>query len=310
MASVIAPSHRIPRTLVLGEVLVDAICEHPVARFEEVDGFVPHLGGAKANVSVVVARHGGRAALAGVVGADPWGRWLRRRLAVEGVDLDWLLSVDGVATPVAFVTTDADAEPSYAFHGAGLTPGFGALAAVIEPAVDGCDALFLGTSMQVERDHREVARTARARALERGMPVVFDPNLRLDLWADPADAIAVAREGVPGAFLVKANRGELRMLTGEDDPIAGARALLGGGAANVVVTLGPDGALLVADGVERTVPGVAARAVNATGAGDTIAGVLLARLARDGWATATLAGALPEAVAAAARSTESWGAVS
>ncbi|WP_320670545.1 PfkB family carbohydrate kinase [Patulibacter defluvii] len=297
--------------LVLGEVLVDAICEHPVASFDEVDGFVPHVGGAKANVAVVLAREGGRAALAGVVGDDPWGRWLRRRLAAEGVDLTWLLARPEVVTPIAFVAVDADAEPTYAFHGDGLTPGFGALAPLVEAAVDGSRALYLGTSMQVAPDHRAVVRAARDRALRRGRPVVVDPNLRFDLWPSPDQALAVAREAVPGAFLVKANRAELRAISGRDDPHEGARALLDQGAANVVVTLGAEGALLVAgDGTVTTAAGVTARAVNAIGAGDTVAGLLLARLARDGWTSATLAAALPDAVAAAARSTERWGAVS
>lgn len=298
------------RVLALGEVLVDLICERPAASFEDADAFVPHLGGAIANVCAVVARHGGRAALGGVVGADAWGAWLARRLADEGVGLEWLLRRDAVTTPVAFVTVSAEAEPAYAFYGAGLTPGFGALADTITPAVDACDALFFGTSMQVEPAHRAVTQMARARAQERGAPVVFDPNVRLSLWADPAEAVAVARADVPEAFLVKANRDEVRLLTGEDDPEAGARALLALGARNVVVTLGADGALLVADGVRQRVAGPRVRPVNATGAGDTIAGVLLARLGQHGYATGTLEQALPEAVAAAARSTESWGAVS
>lgn len=298
------------RVLVLGEVLVDLICEHPVASFEQADAFVPHLGGAIANVCVVVTRHGGRAALGGVVGADAWGDWLACRLADEGVGREWLLRRDEVATPVAFVTVSAEAEPSYAFYGAGLTPGFGALADSIGAAVDGCDALFFGTSMQIEPDHRAVTQAARTRALERGLPVVVDPNVRLDLWSDPAEAVAVARASVPGAFLLKANRDEVRLLTGEDEPEAGARALLELGAGHVVVTLGADGALLVADGVRQQVAGRPVRAVNATGAGDTIAGVLLARLGQHGFSTRTLEQALPEAVEAAARSTESWGATS
>lgn len=296
--------------LALGEVLVDMICERPAASFGDVDAFVPHVGGAIANVCVVVARHGGRAALGGVVGADAWGTWLARRLADEGVGLEWLLHRDAVTTPVAFVTVSAEAEPAYAFYGAGLTPGFGALADTITTAVDACDALFFGTSMQVEPAHRAVTQMARARARERGIPIVFDPNVRLSLWTDPAEAIAVARADVPGTFLVKANRDEVRLLTGDDDPETGARALLALGASNVVVTLGADGALLVADGVRQRVAGPRVQPVNATGAGDTIAGVLLARLGRHGYSTGTLEQALPEAVVAAARSTESWGAVS
>ena len=129
--------------------------------------------------------------------------------------------------------------------------------------------------------------------------------------AHPARAAdAVARAACRGAFLVKCNRAEARLLTGEDDPARAAEALLAGGAQHVVVTLGADGALLRGAGPAPDVPGVPARPVDATGAGDAVIGVLLARLARAGFYPAALAAALPEAaVEAGARATERWGAV-
>jgi sugar/nucleoside kinase (ribokinase family) len=81
-----------------------------------------------------------------------------------------------------------------------------------------------------------------ALALER--PVVFDANLRLHRWPHPGRAASVARECVPGAFLVKANREEAPLLTGERDPAAGAAALAAAGPALAVVTLGADGAVV------------------------------------------------------------------
>ena len=61
--------------LCLGEALVDMICERHVESLDEADMFVPHFGGAVANVALLAARAGGRTALAGGVGDDPWGRW-------------------------------------------------------------------------------------------------------------------------------------------------------------------------------------------------------------------------------------------
>ena len=49
--------------------------------------------------------------------------------------------------------------------------------------------------------------------------------------------------------------------------------------------------------------------VDTTGAGDAVSGVLLARLTAGGYDPAVLADALPEAVAAAARVTERFGAI-
>ena len=156
---------------------------------------------------------------------------------------------------------------------------------------------------------RELTQAAHARALELGRPVIFDPVLRPGRWGNPGRATTVARDCVPGAFLVKASRDEARALTGESDPVRAAEALLAAGAENAVITLGADGALLRGPGLRRRVPGRPARALNAAGAGDTFGGILLARAAAAGWYPPALAAALEEAVAAAAQATERWGPV-
>src|SRR3712207_2891942 len=63
------------RTLCLGEALVDLVCERPVSGLAQADAFVPHFGGATANVCVTAARLGGDVALAGGAGDDGWGHW-------------------------------------------------------------------------------------------------------------------------------------------------------------------------------------------------------------------------------------------
>jgi sugar/nucleoside kinase (ribokinase family) len=99
------------------------------------------------------------------------------------------------------------------------------------------------------------------------------------------------------------------VLTGRDDPAAAADALLELGARSVVVTLGADGALLRGAGGARDLPGAPAAPVDTTGAGDAISGVLLARLTGAEFDPAVLPDALVEAVRAAARVTEQFGAI-
>jgi sugar/nucleoside kinase (ribokinase family) len=113
---------------------------------------------------------------------------------------------------------------------------------------------------------------------------------------------------VPGALLVRCNRAEAQALTGLDDPEAAARALVAAGAATVVVTLGPDGALL-RGAAHADVAGRPARVLSTVGAGDALMGVLLGRLALADYDPAAVADALPEAIEASARATERWGAV-
>ncbi|MCW2996754.1 MAG: PfkB domain protein [Solirubrobacterales bacterium] len=297
------------KTLLLGEALVDLVCERPVASLQQAASFVPHVGGSPANVAITAARLGAQVALAGGVGADAWGDWLRERLAAEGVGTELLATLRGAATAVAFVTVDEHGEPSFLIHAGAAGTATQALADALPAAVDEAGALVLSTGTLVAEDEREITLAARDRALSRGIPVLFDPNLRPGRWANPTRAVSVARGLVKDAFLVKANWVEATALTGERDPVAAAEALLAGGARHVVITCGADGAILRGGGLRLDVPGVPARVVDTTGAGDAVTGVLLARLAASGFYAPAMAAALPEAIAAGAAATERWGAL-
>ncbi len=298
------------RILCVGEALVDLVCERPVASISEADAFVPRFGGAIANVAVTAARRGADIALAGGVGTDAWGTWLHERLTAEGVDLTWFDRRDEIATPVAFVTLDAEAQPSFAIYGEGLRTAITGLGDRLVAAVDACDALFFSSNTLVDEDERAATLAARARALATGKPVIVDPNLRLERWRSRSAAVEVVGPCVEGAFLVKCNEEEALALSGELEVEDAAASLLAAGAQHVVVTRGADGALLRGGGLDRSVPGVPARPVDATGAGDAVTGVLLAALARTGFYPAALAAMLPDAVAEGARAVERYGALS
>lgn len=297
------------RTLLLGEALVDLVCERPVSSLADVDAFVPHFGGAVANVAVGAARRGARVALAGGAGDDPWGSWLRDRLETERVGLEWFSLLPGATTPFAFVTVDASGEPAYTIYGDAIDAAVDAVSGQLLEAVEACDALFLTSNTLVGERGREITFAARDRALELGRPVIVDPNLRLHRWESDAEAASAARALVNGAFLIKCNAGEGRLLTGEDRPAAAAEGLVAGGAAHAIVTRGADGAVLRGGGLRADVPGAPAEPISTVGAGDTFMAVILARLAETSFYPSAIAAAMPEAVVAAARATERWGAV-
>jgi fructokinase len=292
--------------LCLGEALVDLICEEHVDDLAQASAFVPHFGGAVANVAVVAARLGARVALAGGAGSDPWGEWLRDRLELEGVDLSWFSLVPDAQTPVAVVNVNERAEARYQIYGEAIATVVHALGKRIEDAVRECGALFLSSNTLVSDEEREISMRARELALELDRPVVFDPNLRLHRWRSHAEAAASANACVPGAMLVRCNQPEAELMTGEADPERAAQALLKAGARLVVITLGEHGAMLRGE-LRADAAGVRARVVSTIGAGDVLTGVLLARLALSGFYPAAVAAALREGVVHAARACERWG---
>jgi sugar/nucleoside kinase (ribokinase family) len=295
--------------LFIGETLVDLICERPVSGWSEAGPFVPHCGGAPTNAAIVAARCGAEVALGGGVGDDQWGDWLAARLTAERVGLEWWARLPGVRTAVAFDVIDLDAVPDFLIYGDGIEPAVRALEPRLEDAIGACSAVELGSNTLVGEGEREVCRRARALALEAGLPVVVDVNLRLHRWASADEAVAVVRELCTGALLVKLSREEASLLGGDEDPARAAEAVCASlGVRLAVVTLGADGALLRGD-ARADAPGVAARVVDTTGAGDAVTGVLVAALAAGGFDPQAAADALPRAVEVAARSTEAYGAV-
>ncbi len=295
-------------TLCLGEALVDLICERPASGIAEADSFVPHFGGAVANVAVFAARAGARVALAGGAGDDSWGAWLHDRLVREGVDTSLFELIGGSQTPIAIVTVSDAGEARYEIYGETIATVVHALRNRLEQAVRDAAALFISSNTLVGQQEREVTMRARELAIELDRPIVFDPNLRLHRWSSRADAAASANACVPGALLVRANHAEAELMTGERDPDAAALALIKAGARLVVITLGPDGAILRGE-LRANVPGVRVGVVSTIGAGDALTGILLARLAATGFYPAAVAAALPEAVAESARVCERWGAL-
>ncbi len=295
------------RVLCLGETLVDLICHRPVRRLADADAFVPHFGGSPANVAVHAARHGAQVELASGAGDDAWGAWLREHLEAEGVGLRWFELVAGASTTLAFVTVDGEGQPDFAFYGDSISRAIPAIAPRLSAAAQACEALMFSSNTLLDEREREATMDMRAQMLEHGRPVVFDPNLRLERWANPGRAITLARSCLPGLFLLKCNRAEAESLSGESDPEAAAKGLLAGGVRNVVITLGDAGAIARGE-VRATVPGIPATVVDATGAGDTLTGVLVAHLARTDFYPAAIAVGLREAVAEAARTVSRWGA--
>lgn len=96
-----------PVIAVVGDIAVDytIVTDHDRAQDEKVPVASSswELGGTAANVAAQIAKLGGRAALVGDVGADPWGGWLLDRLGGLGVDTTAVRQLPGRSTVVTIV---------------------------------------------------------------------------------------------------------------------------------------------------------------------------------------------------------------
>ncbi|RKN50607.1 carbohydrate kinase family protein [Micromonospora endolithica] len=263
--------------VVLGEALVDLLDG-------EYDGqpvYRQAVGGGPLNVAVAVARLGGDVRFAGSLGDDVLAGRIRELLAGAGVGLDGVVTVP--APTALAVATFAGAEPDFRFYGE--PPSWSLLTAddVAPALVGGADVVYCGSIVLLRPATLGAAR--RAWSLAGGLRV-FDPNVRPRLLDGP-DALVALREVVAefaaGAHLVKLSTADAELLY-PGEPVEGVAAYLRElGAATVVVTLGAAGAVVAAAGADPVrVPAPKVSAVDATGAGDSVMGALVADLLADG----------------------------
>jgi sugar/nucleoside kinase (ribokinase family) len=223
--------------------------------------------GGATNVAIAAARFGLDVQCLGEIGDDHFGEIIREALAVEGIDTSGVVETPGGRTPVAAVLVDARSEPAYLGYGGKLEVM--ALPDAWRGRIAGAQALFADGWAEHEGVPGIVLEAFR-HARASGVPVFFDPGP-----GNPALDNGWHNEAVALASVVLANEDEARRLTGAKDPVAAARALLAAGPQLVVLKRGVAGCVLLsADALELS-PGFAVEPLDATGAGDSVAGATI-----------------------------------
>jgi len=266
--------------------------------------YLQGFGGDTSNAAIAAARQGARAGYVSAVGDDVYGRMLRELWRREGVD-DGTVRTDPQAfTAVYFVTHAADGH-HFSFFRQGSAASRMTPADLPREQIAAARVLHLsGISAAISSSACDTCFAAVETARAAGVLVSFDTNLRLKLWP-VARARAVMRELIALSDICLPSLDDVQAISGLEDPDALVDFCHGLGAARVALKLGAQGAL-VSDGVQRwRLPPHRCQPVDATGAGDTFGGALLARIV----AGDALPDAARYAVVAAALSTQGYGAV-
>jgi len=259
------------RVWVLGDAVVDLVPD-------DNDRYLKCPGGAPANVAVGVARLAGDSAFIGRVGADPLGNFLRQVLSSEGVDVDHMHLDLAHRTSTVLVDLDDQGERSFTFL---VKPSADLFLQADElPEFQAGQWLHLCSIALAQEPSRSAALTAMQAIRAANGFVSFDPNIRLEVWRDPAELRACLEQALALATVVKLSREELSYLCG---PIAleqGIEQLMSRYPIQLLlVTLGGDGVL--AHDRQKLHPLGARRiqVIDSTGAGDAFVAGLLAGLA-------------------------------
>jgi fructokinase len=263
--------------LCFGEALIDFHAEgddgHGYPR-----AFVPFAGGAPANVAVAVARLGGPARFAGMLGTDLFGDLLLDSLRRAGVAVDDVVRTGEANTALAFVALDAHGERSFSFY---RPPSADLL---FRPhhfraaAFDGTAIFHVCSNSMTDPALAEATREGMRRARAAGALVSFDLNLRPALWPQGVEPRPLLWPALELADLLKLSAEEFDYLAA-DGEAALLERLWQGRARLLVVTDGAASMRWFTPGAHGELPSYRVPAVDSTAAGDAFVGSLLYRLA-------------------------------
>jgi len=260
-----------PKLTVVGSLNMDLIVRAPriPAPGETIigHGFHTAAGGKGANQAIAAARLGAQVSMVGRVGDDTYGQAQLSNLAADGVDTAFVTVDPQAHTGVALITVDDAGQNSIVVSSGANWQVNSADVDAAEAAIAGADMLLL----QLETRPEVVARAVEL-AVRHGVPVVLNP----------APARSLSPELLAQVTYLIPNESETALLAGQavtdlDSARDAARKLRQMGVVTVVLTLGEQGALLVAEGGAEHVPAFRVNVVDTTAAGDAfVAGFAVA----------------------------------
>jgi sugar/nucleoside kinase (ribokinase family)/kynurenine formamidase len=268
------------RVVSLGVHIVDTL-GRPVTHIPEkqgrqlLDEIRITAAGTAAGTAVDLAKLGADVTVMGAIGNDLLADFLVSALRAHGVDTTHLAKKHAAQTSATMLPIRPNGERP-ALH----APGATALLAPADVDLDviaAADVLHVGGPDVLGRfggePLRRIISTARAHGVITTMDVLAPGDRRT--WESLRPALEQVTYFLP-------NEDQLRRLTGNDDLVAAARAVLALGVEAVLVSRGSAGALLVTRGEQLELPALPVDVVDTTGCGDACSAGFIAGMLR-GW---------------------------
>ena len=257
----------------IGEALIDFIPDVKGERLKDVPSFTRVAGGAPANVIGAVTKLGIPSKMLTKLGDDPFGDYIIDVLNDAGIDTSNIERDQEGETALAFVSLAADGNRDFKFYRKNSADLRYSVDDIPENILDDCGMIHFCSVDLVESPMKEAHKKLIDMAIEQGVKVSFDPNLRFSLWDDLDALKKTVNDFIPYADIIKISDEELEFITGKTDIKDAVPDLLSGRAKYVIYTKGADGAEIY------TKDGVVER--DTTGAGDSFIGAFLFCILRD-----------------------------
>lgn len=268
-----------PRLLAFGEVLVDWIpLEFQRQGKIDIPIYGQYPGGAPANVAVAVAGLGHQALMLGQVGDDAAGHYLRDCLVRQAVNCDYLLSCKHYATPMAFVSLDAEGERSFSFQRSETADLKVRLNDFPQQVLEEEGILHVCSNTLTENDIAETTSNILSAAKQAGLLISFDVNIRLPLWASTEQLFQRVIDTAAASDMLKLSQEEWDYLSKLGQVNDLATFLFERGVSLILLTDGAKDVQLLTANWQTSLATPKVTVVDTTGAGDAFTGAWLASL--------------------------------
>ena len=260
------------KIVVVGSTNMDMVVKtsHIPTHGETVLGgaFFMNPGGKGANQAVTVARLGGNVLFVSKLGNDVFGKQAVQLFAAEGINTSCVLSDATLPSGVALITVDAAGENS-------IVVAAGANANLLPADIEGAlnEISNAGIILLQLEIPLATVRYVVEYASSKGIKVILNPAPAAVLPSGLLSHIDIITPNVTEASMIAG----IKVSDIETAKQAAAR-IQGMGAGNVVITMGPAGALVLEGAVFTHVPAPKVQPVDTTAAGDTFNGALAVAL--------------------------------
>lgn len=283
----------------IGRAAVDLYGEQIGGRLEDMRSFAKYLGGSPANTAVGASRLGLRSAMFTRVGDEHNGRFVRERLAAEGVDVTHVKTDPQRLTALVFLgIRDRDTFPLVFYRDRCADMAIAAEDVTGDFIASARAVLVSGTHLS---QPGPLAACERAIALARtvGTRVVLDIDYRPVLWGLTSPGLGEQRfvpsddvsrrlqQVVPHCDLIVGTEDEIHIAGGSTDTLTALRRLRRLSDATLVVKRGPMGCTVFDGAIPESLdegivgPGFPVEVFNVLGAGDAFMAGFLRGWLRD-----------------------------
>ena len=230
--------------------------------------FERKVGGAELNFAIGCARLGLHTKWVSRLGNDEFGRVIYNFARGEGVDVSEVKFVEGHPTSLNFkeIREGGDGKTFYyrlnspilTLESEDISDGI----------LEGVDIIHLtGVYLAIDPQNLRIVKKLIELAKKKGVPISFDPNIRLKLWTIE-EARAIYEKILPHVDILLTGLDEIRLITGKDSNEELAQVAMHYNIKDFVIKDGANGSKLYRNNQWHSAEAFSVNVVDTVGAGD------------------------------------------